>query len=176
MLFPLCVTVVLQSILFPHKLQKQSPEGILWKSYSKNRWVNLGYIKISSTELKITAEAYNFIKEETLTQVFSCEFCEISKNTFFTEHLWATAYNYTCYNYPIKKLFAKPLFVCKQFWGFLNKANVKVLNFFRKTSTKRKIFTNSFLPGFFVYMIDLMAFNSFCFSGTSLAKRWDVSR
>ena len=22
---------------------------------------------------------------------FSCEFCEISKNTFFTEHVWATA-------------------------------------------------------------------------------------
>ena len=36
-------------------------------------------------------EACNFIKEETLTQVFSCEFCEIFKNTFFTEHLWATA-------------------------------------------------------------------------------------
>ena len=28
----------------------------------------------------------NFIKKETLTQVFSCEFCEISKNNFFTEH------------------------------------------------------------------------------------------
>ena len=23
--------------------------------------------------------------------MFSCEFCEISKNTFFTEHLWTTA-------------------------------------------------------------------------------------
>ena len=33
----------------------------------------------------------NFIKKEPLTQVFSCEFCEISKNTFFTEHLWTTA-------------------------------------------------------------------------------------
>ena len=31
------------------------------------------------------------IKKETLAQVFSCEFCEISKNTFFTKHLWATA-------------------------------------------------------------------------------------
>ena len=30
----------------------------------------------------------NFIKKETLVQVFSCEFCETSKNTFFfTEHL-----------------------------------------------------------------------------------------
>ena len=24
-------------------------------------------------------------------QVFSCEFCEIFKNTFFTENVWATA-------------------------------------------------------------------------------------
>ena len=29
-----------------------------------------------------------FIKKETLAQVFSCEFYEISKNTFFIEHLW----------------------------------------------------------------------------------------
>ena len=35
-------------------------------------------------------EAYNFIKKETLVKVFSCEFCEISKNTFFTEHLRLT--------------------------------------------------------------------------------------
>ena len=34
-----------------------------------------------------------------LGQVFSCEFCEIFKNTFFTEHLWTTAsgdFNYLC--------------------------------------------------------------------------------
>ena len=38
--------------------------------------------------------ACNFIKKETLALVFSCEFCEISKNIFFTEHLWATAPEY----------------------------------------------------------------------------------
>ena len=32
-------------------------------------------------------EACNFIKKETMAQVFSCEFYKISKNTFFTEHL-----------------------------------------------------------------------------------------
>ena len=32
-----------------------------------------------------------FIKKETLAQVFSCESCKISKNTFFTEHLRTTA-------------------------------------------------------------------------------------
>ena len=35
--------------------------------------------------------SFNFIKKETLAQVFSCEFCKISKNTCFTEHLWAAA-------------------------------------------------------------------------------------
>ena len=32
------------------------------------------------------------IKKEALAQVFSCEFCEIYKNTFFTEHLRANAF------------------------------------------------------------------------------------
>ena len=33
------------------------------------------------------SEGCNYIKEETPTQVFSGKFYEISKNTFFTEHL-----------------------------------------------------------------------------------------
>ena len=33
----------------------------------------------------------NFIKKESLVQVFSCEFYKVSKKTFFPEHLWATA-------------------------------------------------------------------------------------
>ena len=41
-----------------------------------------------SSLIKFQAEPYNFIKTETLAQVFSFEFCEIFKNTFFTEHLW----------------------------------------------------------------------------------------
>ena len=36
-------------------------------------------------------QACNFIKKESLAQVFSCEFCEIFKNTFFTEHPQVTA-------------------------------------------------------------------------------------
>ena len=36
-------------------------------------------------------QACNFIKIETPTQVFFCEFREIFQNTFFTEHLWAPA-------------------------------------------------------------------------------------
>ena len=32
---------------------------------------------------------------EALAQVFSCEFCKISDNTFLTEHLWTTVSNYS---------------------------------------------------------------------------------
>ena len=46
---------------------------------------------ISYIDRNLRPKACNFIKKETLAQMFSCEFCEISKNTFFTEHVWATA-------------------------------------------------------------------------------------
>ena len=51
-------------------------------------------------------KACNFIKNEVLAQVFSCEFCEISKNTFSTEYLWTTASKQraTCF---IKWLYVK---------------------------------------------------------------------
>ena len=39
----------------------------------------------------IKMQACNFIRKETLTQAFSGEFCEISENTFFAEHVWSTA-------------------------------------------------------------------------------------
>ena len=37
--------------------------------------------------IKLQAEVSNFIKKETLALVFSCEFWEISNDTFFIEHL-----------------------------------------------------------------------------------------
>ena len=36
-------------------------------------------------------KACNFIKKETLAQLFSCKFCEISKDTLFYKNLWMTA-------------------------------------------------------------------------------------
>ena len=49
-------------------------------------WFLLYYLLTASFQ-----SACNFIKKESLAQVFSCEFCEISKSTFFTEHLRTTA-------------------------------------------------------------------------------------
>ena len=52
----------------------------------------------------------NYIKKETLAQVFSCEFCGLSKNTFFAEQLKATA---SVYEYLIQEtlstLYLNPL-------------------------------------------------------------------
>ena len=48
----------------------------------------------TSENLKVQKrpQSCNFIKKETLAQVFSGEFCEIIFNCiFFTEHLWTTA-------------------------------------------------------------------------------------
>ena len=59
---------------------------------------------------KNTYQAISFIqweKKETQALVFSCEFCEIFKNTFFTEHLWATVSEGSIY---LKRLFYVSLF------------------------------------------------------------------
>ena len=48
-------------------------------------WNPLNSMQIEVFESK--PQACNFIKKEAPTQVFSFEFCEIFKNTFFTEHL-----------------------------------------------------------------------------------------
>ena len=40
---------------------------------------------------KVSGGACNFIEKGTLVHVFSCEFCEIIRNTFFMERLWETA-------------------------------------------------------------------------------------
>ena len=61
------------------------------------------------------SEACNFIKKETLAQVFSYESWEISKNTFFTEHLWATAsvfdlsFHSISQNKPSKTAYLNPI-------------------------------------------------------------------
>ena len=54
----------------------------------------------------VKLQAY-FIKKESLAQVFSCAFCEISKNTFFTEHLRTAAspFNYIRLNVSYQEHF-----------------------------------------------------------------------
>ena len=54
--------------------------------------------KIASYKVKESGLACKFIKKEALAQVFSCEFHEIFKNTFFTEHLRMKKVMFLCQN------------------------------------------------------------------------------
>ena len=60
------------------------------------------------------------MKKGTLAQVFSCEFCEICKNIFFTEHLRVTA--------SAKKFLELPeLNYLQHFWKGIEKMEQKIL-------------------------------------------------
>ena len=65
-------------------------KGVL-KNFTKFTGKHLCESLFFNKDADLRPEACNFIEKETLAQVVSCEFCEISKNTFFTEHLWTTA-------------------------------------------------------------------------------------
>ena len=57
---------------------------------------------------------FNKVKKEMLAQVFSCDFCEISNNTFFTEHLWKAASEYPYFSLFCSLFFWKWLVIV--FW------------------------------------------------------------
>ena len=55
---------------------------LLWEKHSLFLHLKiLHFLRLSHATL--FAEAWNFVKKETLAQVFFCEVCEISKNAFF---------------------------------------------------------------------------------------------
>ena len=89
-IYAICSYSWLQSLLIRYILSKprsSRPEV----SYKKG--VHKKLTKFTGKHLYqglFFTEACNFIKKETLAQVFSCEFCETSKKTLFTEHLWTT--------------------------------------------------------------------------------------
>ena len=60
-------------------------------SYNNPETVTRGVLRNFSKFIGKHLQACNFIEKETLEKVFSCEFYEISKNTFSAEHLQATA-------------------------------------------------------------------------------------
>ena len=71
------------------------------------------FLKISQNS-KENTKAFNVINE-TLAQVFSCEFCELFKNTFLTEHLWMTASapsgdHFSCLNLVVTSDIFLPVF------------------------------------------------------------------
>ena len=61
--------------------------------------------------IKLQDKACNFIKKETLAQVFSCEFCEISKNTFL-QNTSTRLLSYILCEYYVNKV----IFISFAFW------------------------------------------------------------
>ena len=91
-------------MFFPHHEQKRYKIWQKWSSRSSHQRCSIKkvFLEISQNSqgnnctrfsilIKLQVSGLQLIKKETLEQVFSCEFYEISKNTFFTEHLWTTA-------------------------------------------------------------------------------------
>ena len=72
-------------------MQKQPSEGFFKESIMRN------FAEFTRKHLSrnLFSGIFNFIKSESSAQVFSCEFCEICKNTFFAEHDQATASDYS---------------------------------------------------------------------------------
>ena len=78
------------------------------------------------------------LKKETLVQVFSCQFCEISKNTFFTEHLWTTVLLLLNSNY----IQAYPQVSLRQFFRSLKEISEILENSMVKVTVVTKIITH----------------------------------
>ena len=88
--------------------------GLLWdkvfleisQNSQKNSCARVSFlIKLQASGLQL------YIKKATPAQVFSCEFCEFSKNTFFTEHV-RTSTSGKCLifeDYKSSKIFVKVL-------------------------------------------------------------------
>ena len=59
-------------------------EAVVRRCFVKNVLLKISQNSQENTCVRVSflIKACNFIQKETLAQVFSCEFCKISKNTF----------------------------------------------------------------------------------------------
>ena len=74
---------------------------IFWKNGINSYQYNTAWAIIFNNTIN-RPKGRNFNKIETLTQMFFYEFCKISGNNFFTEHIRATAFGLSFVN-PRKK-------------------------------------------------------------------------
>ena len=68
-------------------LVKEKKAGIAWTFVELLEAV-IQWCSVKKGAHRNFIKFYNFIKKETLAQVFPSEICEISKNTFFHRTLW----------------------------------------------------------------------------------------
>ena len=79
--------------------QKQPSKGFFKKGLTRNfTEFTSKHVLESPFLIKLNSVDLQLLSNETLAQVFSCEFCKIRKNTFFAEHHQATASDYRSIN------------------------------------------------------------------------------
>ena len=104
------------------------------------------FLKMSQNSQEHTCARLSFLMKlqaEALAQLFSFEFCEVSKNNFFTEHLRATASDHSLHSHTLKdlgvyhmskhewKVIFKPNYIFSDNKEFKNKIQQRVWNTFR---------------------------------------------
>ena len=72
------------------------------------------FLEILQNSQENTCARVSFFKKESLAQVFSCEFCEISKNTFFYRTPLVAASGLSLNRIEIQILFVRKLFIESQ--------------------------------------------------------------
>ena len=75
-----------------HKTFRRRSERLMYVQFTSCGYgVNITKIYLEPCKISMMVFFAKMGKVFSLAEVFSYEFCEISKNTFFTEHLWMTA-------------------------------------------------------------------------------------
>ena len=93
-----------QNMLQNYYLGNHSKQNFLlvikffYQRFSVKKSVPRNFAKFRGKYLCQSIFFYKVDKKETLAQVFSGEFCEISKNTFFTEHFLTIVSEISCIN------------------------------------------------------------------------------
>ena len=67
------------------EMRFQIDQAVVRRCSVKKMFLEILHISLEniSARVSLQSQACNFIKKESLAQLFSCEFCEISRNTFF---------------------------------------------------------------------------------------------
>ena len=98
---------------------KQPPEVFYQKGVPEN------FAKFTGKHLCQSLFFNKVAEKETLAQVFSCEFCKIFKNTFFTEHLRTTA-SVTLIKAAVRSLAFQKVFIKQAFRNLIENIRVGV--------------------------------------------------
>ena len=104
-------------------------ENFQQESFHQFCFRNYKNVYISHLYFINQTEAYKFIKKETLAQVFSCEFCGVFKNSFFTEQLQATASAFSINPHFILKWKIWLAFYISWTWNFTYTMSIKNIRY-----------------------------------------------